>query len=108
MPPYTPPANGNDRRASVFLADDPGALPAESRHLELDDLPRPEVTGRLHTHADAGGCPGGDDVPRFERDVTADEFDEMRDVEDEIRRAAVLAQVSIHSTYERKRVRVSH
>src|SRR5688572_30586849 len=70
---------------------------ADAVDLDADPIAALQIFRRIESDADAAGCPGGDDVAGDERHAGGDRFDERGNVEDEIARGRVLAQLPVES-----------
>ena len=62
--------------------DDFLTLRAETVNAEGDDIAGVEEFLRLHAHADAGWCAGGDDVAGMQRHQSGNIGNDFRNVED--------------------------
>src|SRR6478735_595379 len=87
--------------SSHHLAPDANPLDAV-----LDDVAGFQVGGRGAAHADTRWCAGRDDVAGQERHVAADGGHELRHVEDEVARTAVLAGLAVDAEPEAQVLRI--
>src|SRR5262245_9967318 len=78
------------------LSGDGVAKYADALHFHLDHVPRRQG-------ADAGGCPGGDDIPRQQRHHARNGPHQVRGREDELRGRALLPHLTVDAPLDRQR-----